>query len=306
MKGCIQCAGHKDYKILTFSWFLTQVCQYRCDYCSVLNTLPLVKSADNRYIKSYKSVLSLLRYPTLDNFKIELQGGEPTMHPEIFSIIESLNSNRRCIFLEVITNLVKPLTFYDKFDSKKYNKLLFTTSYHPQYHEKCSYVEKIVHLSKYDHIKVEPNINISDKKEYWEDTIDVFEKLIDNNITYGVNFLFKVDHYDPTYTDEVHTTFKKYIDMSFNRDSEGNDIPYVYENTQEKYNTYFIHNNNLDKFYGYKCTPKYWVINFDGTVTNSCTGEPFDINRKTFKDEIRCPVKTGCGEVEKLLYYKYK
>lgn len=303
MSNHITSAGFADYNTLTFSWFLTNTCQYRCDYCSVLGTLPLVKKFNTKYINSYKNVLKILKMSSLGNFKMEIQGGEPTQHPNIRDIIQTLSSYKNCVEVELITNLVSSVELYQSLDFG--SKVRLTTSFHPQYHDIDEYFRKIYTLSSTTELNIEPNINISDQQKFWPKTKKLIALLVDADLPYGVNFLFDVDHYTPEYDETVHNEFKSEIIQSFTDGGEGSCIPYTYsDGTQKQYNTYQISKSNLYKFHGYKCTPKYWVINYDGVITNSCTGEHIDILKKNYTKCIDCPVETGCGEVEKFLYHK--
>lgn len=303
MSKQIVSAGVPGYDISTFSWFLTNVCQYRCDYCSVLTTLPLVNKFDQKYVNVYKTILKLLKFPGLGKYKMEIQGGEPTQHPDIKHIVQTLSEYKNCVEVEIITNLVNSIEMYQSLDFGPHVRL--TTSFHPQYHDIDEYFQKIYTLNNTTDLNIEPNINISDQQKFWPKTKELMARFIDAGLPYGINFLFDVGHYTPEYTESVHQEFKTEIEQSFTDESEGSKIPYKYsDDTQEEYNTYEISKSNLYKFYGYKCTPKYWVINYDGTITNSCTGDHLDILKKNYNKCVNCPVETGCGEVEKFLYHK--
>jgi len=298
-------AGIKDYNILTFSWFVINTCQFRCKYCSVLEDLPLVKKANPVHLKNYKQILKILKLKILPQYKIELQGGEPTLHPNFFNIIERLNEYNNNTQTEIITNLHKPLDFYSKLDRKKYNKVFLTTSFHPQYHNVEKYFEKVKEINKYENISIRPNINLSDNKEYWEMTIQLMDLFIKNNINFGTNKLFNAHKYITNYDDSFNEKFNYYIERTIGEGVNGKKIPYKYDNGSVKYyNEYEVSKNNLNKFIKYKCVPKYWVINYNNEIYNSCTGEKFDIVNRNWSKCVSCSVCTGCLEEEKYFYYK--
>ena len=77
-------------------------------------------------------------------FDIEVEGGEPTLHPDILTILQTLNKIDKCQKIQLITNIVKPLSFFEQLDKPEYNKLEIAPSYHPEYHKKDKYVKKLI------------------------------------------------------------------------------------------------------------------------------------------------------------------
>ena len=298
-------AGLKDYNILTFSWYVINTCQFRCDYCSVLEFLPLVKKANPLHLKNYKEILKILSLKILPQYKIELQGGEPTLHPNFFEIIESLNNYKNNTLTEIITNLHKPLDFYKKLNEKKYNKVSMTTSFHPQYHDVKKYFEKVKEINKYENIKIRPNVNLSDNKKYWDKTILLMDMFIENNINFGTNKLFNAHKYVTKYDSSFNKKFNSYIEKTIGEGVNSKKIPYKYNDGSIKYfNEYEVSKKGLNKFIKYKCVPKYWIINYDNLIYNSCTGDKFDIVKRNWSKCVSCSVCTGCLEEEKYFYYK--
>ena len=95
-------AGFKNRNLLTFSWDIIKVCQYRCDYCYAFDILE--KKMDKRLINLYKLILLKLKKVKYD-FNVELLGGEPTMHPKIEDILRTLQRNKNFHYRIVYKNL---------------------------------------------------------------------------------------------------------------------------------------------------------------------------------------------------------
>lgn len=305
MMDNVKSAGVKKYNTLTFSWFVVNICQYRCKYCSVLEYLPLVKKANPAHYSNYTHILKILNLKILPQFKIELQGGEPTLHPNFFEIVECLNICNNNILTEIITNLHKPLDFYQELNKKKYSKVLLTTSFHPQYHDVDIYFEKVNEINKYENISIRPNINLSDNKQYWDKTTKLMDMFISSNIDFGTNKLFNAHKYVTKYDSSFNEKFDHYIEKTIGSGVNGMKIPYNYDDGSVKYyNEFEVSKKGLNKFINYKCVPKYWIIDHNNHIYNSCTGEEFDIIKRNWSKCISCNVSTGCLEEEKYFYYK--
>lgn len=292
-------AGFKNYNLATFSWFLTNICQYRCSYCSVANMLE--KTFESQYRYAYKNVLKRLSLKRIIPFNIEIQGGEPTQHPDIYSVLEALNKNSRCQKMELITNLAKPVPFYKKFDQERYNKLEIVPSYHPEY-DNGTYIEKVIELNEFDIISVCPNINLSDDSKYWEQTMQLMDNLKDQNIKFGTNMLFSVDGWVPNYPENFTQRFKDYRESTL---TDLCKIPYITTSgEQHEFTDDEIYSHSLQRFEGFYCTPLHWCISPGGEISNSCTGAQLHALATNINCRVKCPVSDGCLECEKYSFYK--
>jgi len=306
-------AGHKDYSTATFCWYLINTCQYRCTYCSVDSWL-LQRNFDKKYHTTYKSVIKRLSLNKMSPFIVEVLGGEPTLHPNIGDILIDLNKLKGCRRIELITNLAKPISFFKQFDILACNKVEITPSYHPEYHKRDRYLDKLIHLSRFHHIQLRPNITISDKRQHWNDTIYILDQLIEAGIRFSTNKLYCTDTYKTQYPGDVDITFKKYFLHGLGdgaSDVIGNGevydrIPYVFKDKTEMLSDSDIMSDNLQRFKGYHCTPMYWDIHPSGAIINSCTGEALDPTGSNLRKGVKCPVPDGCAETEKFRYYKTK
>lgn len=128
-----QC-GDPNYSDITFLWEVNTNCQYRCKYCYAFDDL--TKHFNEKYRYTYKNIIKRLSLKNIEPFKIELVGGEPMLHPDIYEIVESLYKSKNCKVVCMNTNLAKKVSDYKKFDSVKYKGLEFSASFHPQYNKK--------------------------------------------------------------------------------------------------------------------------------------------------------------------------
>ena len=210
-------AGDEEYQLITFSWEMLDVCQYKCSYCSAMNfnMSTFLKSKNLR--EAWKPVVKLLSLKSIQlPFTVELLGGEPTLHPDIVEIVDKLCGIDNCVQVEFITNLAKPLKFYKQFDTLARNKVNFIASYHPEYYTE-KFFDKVVELNKCEHIAIYPNINLPDDPTYWQPTADLIRRFEDNDIMISLNLLQRVEDgpegsWEPNYTDEFWKFFAHWLE----------------------------------------------------------------------------------------------
>ena len=217
-------AGDPTCNTVMFSWEVIDVCQYNCTYCSAVNfnvntfkQQPHLKTAWKLFID--KLSMKSMRLP----FTVELLGGEPTLHPDIYKIIDSLCINTNCQQVELITNLAKPLTFFERFNKPENNKLVIQPSFHPEYYNE-DFVNKTIKINEWEHANVMCNINLSDDPTQWEKTRMVIDRLTSANVPFYINFLFevpsgKVEGWKPKYTEQFFTYFHEYLTPDTEGDS---------------------------------------------------------------------------------------
>ena len=328
-------AGHDDYNEIFFSWQLIDKCQYNCTYCSSVNYN--LNTFNNKNLKVWKPFLRMLNMSRLGiKFTVELLGGEPTIHPDIHEIIKKLSENKNCTGIDLITNLAKPYSFYEKFYSvESKNKLALLTSYHPEYHN-TSFTEKIIKLHNLG-IVVIPLINLHDKSLYWDKTILTINTLKENNINYNINLLFEVQDgiykgYKPNYTDEFFKKFNNILkddklntpcrlhegaspvesekqcdkQISKNLTTGYENIPYEDKNGKYYYTEKEIIVNDYAKFKGWNCKPMIYYVNMDCIIENGCTSEKislFELTKKNLKKCVECPLER-CDCSTKFLFPK--
>lgn len=294
----IQRVGDETYHRPIFAWLLNTVCQYRCTYCFYQEYLNKTEPEQNQ--NAYKRVLKRLAMKSLPGYEVDIIGGEPTLHKNVFEILETLNSYEKCEKLTINTNLARPVEWYNKLDDVKYNKLNITASYHPEYNVKDvdKYVKKSIQLSSTKHISYICNINIYEKS--WEQTKPIIERLLDNNVPVGFNTLDPVEKvWEVTYSKEFKTQFKNYIEFIKNK-YDFNPVKEEFidfidkQNKIHKISDYQIRVDKLDRYKGWDCEAIYWSIDPDGRIYNMCTGEDLHLLNKNISEVVTCPVDKGC------------
>lgn len=209
----ITAAGNLDYNIVTFSWDLLDVCNYKCSYCSAKEFNKHTFIGNKLYLNAWKQVIKLLNMHRLrTEFTLELLGGEPSLHPDIVEIINKVCRIENCRQIELTTNLSKSESFFRSLDIHDNNKLDIVASYHPEYYKE-TFFNKIVNLQSCDYITVTPLINLSPDKNTWSKTTDLIHKFIDNGVSVGCNLLheFPGNDFKPVYTTEFWDIFEPLI-----------------------------------------------------------------------------------------------
>jgi organic radical activating enzyme len=285
-------AGYKNYDSISFGWLITDWCNYKCSYCSSKGFL--VEKFNREKYRTGLLVPFKLKKLDVD-FKIDLAGGEPTVHPYLNKILKDLVQIDRCKSIVINTNLSRSLRYYKGLVND--NKIVISASYHAEHHND-EFIEKCIALKNRNIIC---HINLIDKKEYWENIKTLIAQCKENNIQYGFNNLHSTDFRDIEYTDEFYNTFgplnstlKDLYPFTFN------------DGTTEMLNPFEVNQRGLQKLYGYNCTTLKYLIGFDGTITRECNKDMISMfpSRKELFKTIRCPRIDGCDCNVMLNYYK--
>lgn len=297
-------AGTGKYSTLTFSWELIDICQYKCSYCSAMNFNLSTFKKDSQERDAWRLVVkSLSSRQIKDQFVVEVLGGEPTLHPDLYEIIDNLHDITTCRRIELITNLAKPVKYFLGLDRDD-NKLDIEASYHPEYCKQL-WIDKIIQIHNDTNITIAPNINLFDDKKYWPDTKRVLEVFKQHDINVGLNFLQAVEDgvtgsWQPNYTEEFWSEFKDYLNTDIVYVDELKEDPGIVNSAQMKQIPYKLSDDrvvllsesdinkyNLRQFKGWTCKPLMYHIAMDGVITNHCTHEHVPIYKMTSK-ELTC------------------
>ena len=288
-------AGNREYDILFFSWLLTNWCNYKCSYCYSEGSLVEKFSKMDYRDSKHKLVLTRLRALAAD-FKVDFGGGETTIHPYLDNILYELINMERCKSVLINTNLSRSLRYFQKLP--KHDKVILSASYHAEHHNE-QFIEKCIALKDnnfYCHI------NLSDRPEHWQNTLDLINTVKHHGVNYGFNVLYSTPFRTINYTPEFYDTF---------RDLDGaSQMTYQYtfsDGTTEDLSSMEIYERNLHKLTGYKCTPLNYVIDFEGTINRTCNSErmPMFLKREHTHKTIICPQKE-CNCDILFNYYKEK
>ena len=290
--------GIKNYSLKTFTWKLIDVCNQRCAYCNEGFGSDQFRPQSSFFstpsqVNSYVNILKILKLKTIGKFEVDIIGGEPTLHPHIYEILSKLNGISNCEEISLLTNLKKPLSFFQKFNSKQYDKLLICPSIHFDYYTP-ELLEKCIKINEFKHTQIIPIIMLHDDIKHWDNMENFIVSLIERNIKYTISFINSCYDYTVNYTPEFYSRFSKFFVFDDNQ--------YIF-NDNLLLKKYDIHANELNKFKGWKCKPLRYIIDHIGEISNACTGTRLNyIKGDSF---VNCPLNMCACDVH-WNYEKYK
>ena len=301
-------------KNIFFSWWLTDVCQYRCTYCYAADFLGKRMLNDKNLQSTYKSVLSRLNMNKTPEFEVELLGGEPTTHPHLKAIVESLRKNKKCKDVSVVTNLTRSVDYFkdlDKLDEHGEHYLSIVPTYHPEYHD-VKFIEKCRMLrDTMVNVEVSLNINLDpNNKSVWPKTTRAINLCEQYDLDYGLNPLQSVNRtvgdYCPDYTEEFWDTFSPYMSGTGMGKVE-DAIPHTINGKEVMVSEAEIFKYNLNRFKGWECTPLMYTIGVDGNIYNTCTNDQIEymLTERSLVKKVSCPLQE-CNCTIKWQYKKCK
>ena len=169
MNRCLYPRKNEPHKAF-FTWQITYKCNYKCTYChapkhgqkNVVDTVILNK---DEWINIWNNI-----YDMYGECEINISGGEPTVYPSFFDIVEEITKKHK---VEIVTNL----SFNTEQNIYKLNpeRVRFAASFHPQHVSVEDFVMKIKQIKKADFIVTTnfvPWPPFFDKIEYYKKIFD--------------------------------------------------------------------------------------------------------------------------------------
>lgn len=292
-------AGNPEYSLFHFEWILVNWCNYKCTYCSSAHFMTDQWQKDQS-AANYK--LTLARLKKFNSpFHIELYGGEPSLHPNINEIIDELAVIDNCELIEIITNLAKPLHFWQSIPA---SKVSICASYHPEFTDKL-FIDKVRQLNDTHYIRT--TVNLIDNPVHWPATLDFINQLTDLGIDYNLHYLNNTDSWQSNYSEEFFKTFNPLKNNVYQTQTVEL-YNYEFANGVRKLQDLEIYKDQLHHFKGYKCNPRFYTIGFDGTIKNMCTSKSVDkllFNDQDISVTEICPNESCACEVM-FNFYKEK
>lgn len=282
--------GDPNNSLITFAWDVTTQCQYRCSYCYAHDML--TSKFDSKFHEIYKFVLTRLKLIKNHNFCIELLGGEPTLHPYFYEIVDGCFSLKSCKGVMIVTNLAKPASYYKAFNVEKFKGLQLDVSFHPEYVKNVkSWCDKLKQLNSYEYLDVMTNINLVNDEKYIDSYIEIIEYCIENSIEISLNALFSTEKFVSQYSNDFLKLFEKYKTRLLNN-LQTNMIKFVDRNDNvEYYSSMDIHHYKLNRYNGFNCRPKIWKITSSGQIINVCTKKPLEMSAININECVSCPLE---------------
>ena len=146
MNKCLYPRQDEPHKVF-FTWQITYNCNYKCTYChtpkhgqqNVVDTVVLNKQ---EWIKIWNNI-----YDMYGECEINISGGEPSLYPDFFEIVKEITQKHKA---EIVTNLSFDI------DKKIYDlnpeRVRIAASFHPQYTDIESFVNKIKKVKQLDFV----------------------------------------------------------------------------------------------------------------------------------------------------------
>lgn len=289
-------SGRKQFDLVSFTWDVINVCNYNCSYCGAGygydNTRP--KSTffkDSREHQIYKSVLLKLKSKNVKSkFMVNLVGGEPTLHPNLFDIIKGLEQNDNCVEISLITNLSKNIDYFDRLNDQCFKKLIISPSIHFEYY-KSSTLTKCLHINSQCKTPLNPLVMLHNDPVYWDSMQQFLDMCVDNNIKYHANFIENIPNKKTSYGDDFYKRFGKY----FEQDKDQQTFLFSTSENTDTISKENIYKYKLNRFKNWSCRALGWTITYSGSIIHTCTKKTFGTQSKSLDSIITCPLdKCGC------------
>jgi len=233
-----------------------------------------------------------------------ITGGEPTLHPQFIEIITALVEMENCINVAVFTNLSRSERFYKSLENISPDKLAICASFHPEFSDADKFIRKSKAISSTT-IPFSAQISMTDNTKDWPTLIYLMDQLHENNIPCFPTLLNKTPHYTPNYTEEFYKLFRPYMEIT-PVDKQFKEIACTFtDGTQGTMRDFDIEIQQMNRFKGYKCTPRTFQITVSGKIQNSCTGRLVPLSGKNIVKEEICPLDI-CHSRRMLSFYKEK
>lgn len=127
--------------------FLTLGCNLTCSYC--INHLS-GNAVKKRFLKGHEWLERLNRLNLNPTIPLTIQGGEPTIHPHFYEIINGLDSKYK---IDLLTNVQFDVEeFIEKVSVEKFNRdskyASIRVSYHPETMDAATTIKKVARLQE--------------------------------------------------------------------------------------------------------------------------------------------------------------
>lgn len=244
----------QDPDHLNIHWDTLTICQLNCSYCYARNEYGekwgKIMSKDNidRCVEAFsRSPLS---------FNLGLLGGEPTLGPHYFYIIEQVSALENNQKIYVTTNGYKDLTNHPKFDN-----VAFLFSYHPADIVDEELFFRNVQSALDRGIQTKVNVMLHHDKNLWPKIKATIEKLLSMGAKVHPHFLYtnwtrKLFSYRQDFWD-----YFKFLEEVIPKEL-------VYDD--QLFNDYEIFHNGMTVFTGWSCWNNNYEVDVYGNVVQFC------------------------------------
>ena len=187
---CIKYYNEKDIKNLTIDnidyqitddynndfleveFQVTNGCNYKCSYCYGQDKL-----SDTQFtpIEKLKFIIDQIFSISKNTYSITLLGGEITFVPELFELLQYIDSFNKNVKVVILTNGSKPIEYFEKLLTSFNMTININISIHLEY-ANFEHIKELIELfnkhKKYDnHIVLMPHPELKDKFKYFFDNL---------------------------------------------------------------------------------------------------------------------------------------
>lgn len=235
---------NKIENTLVIEWDIYNYCNQNCFYCEKQENNNPHWNKKSNYNEQLKIVEIFNCYNNSWPLRIHMLGGEPSIYPNIYNILNKLNDD---IYIKLYTNNRKPLILNNIIKNIDLHILM---SFHPSEIDINTFTSNIEYYINNNFFKFEVVIIFSDIK-YLNTCVQLISYLNDNKIMYDIYSIFDFDG--------------KYF---FDQNSES--IIGILKNNIE-YDNDFITYQELSKKispYGYMCNKNIYFLDIYGNLTS--------------------------------------
>lgn len=300
LPNVVEWNGDINLNVYKFKWMLTDWCNYNCSYCAVKTEMRDEWSKEDSP-SPYKLVLS--RLERFDGqFNIELFGGEPTLHPNIDEILLRLKTMPNRKNVDIITNLSRPIAYFEKLNSLAIPNLTVDASLHCDYYTP-KFLEKINQINQMENIKITVTVNMVNDRKHWPMIFNVINQLKEWDVVCSLHFLYDMPFWQANYDQEFYDTFVPL------QQEMTNIFKYKFgfsDGSVAELSPLEIYEHKYGEFKGFECTANFYDIDYAGTFKNTCTStkvKPMLFKSEDLNKPIICPnERCGCP----VMYGTYK
>ncbi len=268
-----------------FHWDIITHCNYKCSYCySRANDIQWSKMTNKETID--KVFEKFNEIPS--EIEVILLGGEPTISPYYFDIVNRLYQLKNLNIFGIITNGSKLTnSFIDKHLNFK-DKINFNLSCHfselENHNDVSNFLESAYYIKKNGFMI---NINIILDQNYSDLIVDIIKKLDMYDIPIMFNIPFDKD--DPTLKTSPDLKWLEYINSIAETPTE---LIFSDDQSEKSFNDIDVYLDNLNDFTDWYCNNR----NFEIPVKTSsfirmCEQKEYTINELLKIKDIKCPLK---------------
>lgn len=267
----------QDPDHINVHWDIITICQLDCSYCYAR------KQYGEKWGKivskeTIDTVLEALSRSSL-NFNLGLLGGEPTLSPHYYYILDRVQEFDNNNGIYVVTNGERDFSTH-----KKYDNLAFLFSYHPaDCTDRDKFINNIRGMVEQGY-KCKVNIMLHHDKKYWDiikETFDLCATI--DGLKIHPHFIYsgtsrKLFHYR-----ENFWQFFKFL----------SELPGELVYDTDLKNDYQIYHDGLTNFEGWDCYNNNYEILYNGSVARFCTPNRVAVNLSDDPDFFRRIQKTA-------------